>query len=427
MHKRLTGGMVYEKGRFRKKDLVIANGVVHNAAEFDFSIGAGETISCATSFILPGFVDVHVHLREPGFSFKETIATGTAAAARAGVTQVCSMPNLAPPPDDLPHLTVQLDAIRQSAVVRVTPYGCITRGQAGSGALADMEAMAPYVAGYSDDGRGVQPDEVMEAAMRTAARLQKPIVAHCEDNRLLHPGGCIHDGRYAAAHGLVGISSESEWRQVERDLKLAAKTGCRYHVCHISTKESVALIREAKRAGVAVSCETAPHYLLLCEDDLQDDGRFKMNPPLRTAADRDALLQGLCDGTIDVIATDHAPHTAEEKAKGLAGSLMGIVGLETAFPLLYTHLVLPRVLTLEELVEKMCLAPRRLFGLPGGCEEGQQADLAVLNLDAEYRIDPNEFASMGRSTPFAGWQVRAKNRMTLVKGSVVWQESTQEN
>ena len=336
------------------------------------------------------------------------------------------MPNLDPAPDNLEHLEVQLEAIRKDARVRVLPFGCITRGQKGTGALADLEAMAPYVAGFSDDGRGVQEDALMEQAMRLAKRLDRPIVAHCEDNRLLRPGGCIHDGRYAAAHGLVGISSESEWRQVERDLKLAAKTGCRYHVCHISTKESVELIRQAKQAGVEVSCETAPHYLLLCEDDLADEGRFKMNPPLRTAADRDALLEGLCDGTIDVIATDHAPHTAEEKSCGLAGSLMGVVGLETSFPVLYTKLVLGGVLRLPELVEKMSLAPRRLFRLPGGLEKGEQADLAVFDLSKEYTVDPEAFYSMGRATPFAGWQVRGESRMTMVKGEVVWQRNTQE-
>lgn len=342
------------------------------------------------------------------------------------MTAVCSMPNLSPAPDDLPHLEAQLEAIRKDARVRVFPFGCITKGQQGTGELADLEAMAPYVAGFSDDGRGVQEDALMESAMRLAKRLDRPIVAHCEDNRLLRPGGCIHDGRYAAAHGLVGISSESEWRQVRRDLALAAKTGCRYHACHISTKESIDLIRQAKRAGIGVSCETAPHYLLLCEDDLADEGRFKMNPPLRSAVDREALLEGLCDGTIDVIATDHAPHTAEEKSRGLAGSLMGVVGLETAFPVLYTKLVRGGVISLPQLVEKMSLAPRRLFGLPGGLEEGQEADLAVFDLDAEYTVDPDKFYSMGRATPFEGWRVRGKSRMTMVKGRIVWQRNTQE-
>ena len=430
MRQVFTGGQIFHRDCFLQGDLVIENGIVAGIGVGDSNggnfINCGSFINCKGLSVLPGLVDVHVHLREPGFSFKETIASGTAAAAAGGVTAVCSMPNLDPAPDDLEHLEVQLEAIRKDARVRVLPFGCITRGQKGTGALADLEAMAPYVAGFSDDGRGVQEDALMEQAMRLAKRLDRPIVAHCEDNRLLRPGGCIHDGRYAAAHGLVGISSESEWRQVERDLKLAAKTGCRYHVCHISTKESVELIRQAKRAGVEVSCETAPHYLLLCEDDLADEGRFKMNPPLRTAADRDALLEGLCDGTIDVIATDHAPHTAEEKSRGLAGSLMGVVGLETSFPVLYTKLVLGGVLRLPELVEKMSLAPRRLFRLPGGLEKGEQADLAVFDLSKEYTVDPEAFYSMGRATPFAGWQVRGESRMTMVKGEVVWQRNTQE-
>ena len=424
MRQILAGGDIFRKDGFLRRDLVIENGIVAGIGVGDSD--GGNLIDCRGYSILPGLVDVHVHLREPGFSFKETIASGTAAAAAGGVTAVCSMPNLDPAPDDLEHLEVQLKAIQKDARVRVVPFGCITRGQKGTGELAALEAMAPYVAGFSDDGRGVQEDALMEQAMRLAKRLDRPIVAHCEDNRLLRPGGCIHDGRYAAAHGLVGISSESEWRQVERDLKLAAKTGCRYHVCHVSTKESVALIRQAKRAGVAVSCETAPHYLLLCEDDLADEGRFKMNPPLRTAADRDALLEGLGDGTIDVIATDHAPHTREEKSRGLADSLMGVVGLETAFPVLYTKLVLGGVLSLASLVEKMSLAPRRLFRLPGGLDVGASADLAVFDLGKEYTVDPETFSSMGRATPFAGWRVRGESRMTMVKGEVVWQRNTQE-
>ena len=443
MRRILSGGRILCKDAFLQGDLVIENGRIAGIGAGDATGGSpvggagklpdqggnrgGEIVDCRNLSILPGFVDVHVHLREPGFSFKERIATGTAAAAAGGVTAVCSMPNLDPAPDDLEHLAVQLEAIRRDACVRVVPFGCITRGQKGTGALADLQAMAPYVAGFSDDGRGVQEEALMEAAMRRAKRLDLPIVAHCEDNRLLQLGGCIHDGRYAAAHGLVGISSESEWRQVERDLKLAARIGCRYHVCHVSTKESVALIRQAKRAGVAVSCETAPHYLLLCEEDLADEGRFKMNPPLRTAADREALLEGLCDGTIDVIATDHAPHTREEKSRGLAGSLMGVVGLETAFPVLYTKLVRGGVLSLPALVEKMSGAPRRLFRLPGGLEKGGPADLAVFDLDAAYTVDPEKFYSMGRATPFAGWRVQGESRMTMVKGRVVWQRNTQEN
>ena len=440
MRQILSGGQIWRHGGFQPGDLVLENGRVAGAgipipasacvpvspfvSRSDFS---GSVFDCRGLSILPGFVDVHVHFREPGFSYKETIASGTAAAAAAGVTQVCTMPNLSPPPDTLPHLQAQLDLIARGACVRVTPFGCITRGQRGAGGLADLEALAPFVAGFSDDGRGVQDEALMEAAMRAAKRLGKPIVAHCEDNALLRPGGCVHAGRYAAAHGLAGISSESEWRQVERDLKLAAKTGCRYHVCHVSTKESVALIRQAQRAGVAVSCETAPHYLLLCEDDLRDEGRFKMNPPLRAAADREALREGLADGTIDVVATDHAPHAAAEKNGGLAGSLMGVVGLETAFPALYTGLVLPGLLPMARLVEAMCLAPRRLFCLPGGCAAGDEADLAAVDLGADWTVDPEQFFSQGRATPFAGWRLRARSELTFVKGCVVWQRTTRGN
>lgn len=383
----------------------------------------GSVFKLNNCFIIPGLADVHVHLRDPGFSMKETMFTGTAAAARGGYTAVCSMPNLNPPPDTPEHLQLQLDKIKQDACVKVYPVGTITKGQQGSGELSEMEALAPNVIGFSDDGRGVQSEALMEQAMHRAAALGKPIIAHCEANELLH-GGYIHDGAYAKAHGHKGISSESEWKQVERDLALAKRTGCQYHVCHISTKESVELIRKAKAEGVRVSCETAPHYLLLTEEDLQEDGRFKMNPPLRTKADREALVAGLVDGTIDMVATDHAPHTAEEKARGLAGSAMGIVGLETAFPLLYTYLVKPGILPMERLIDAMSTAPRRIFGLPGGMAEGDAADIAVLDLDCEYKIDPQEFVSMGRATPFAGWQVNGRTVMTIVEGKIKWQNNS---
>ena len=365
--------------------------------------------------IFPGFVDVHVHLREPGFSYKETIASGTAAAARGGYTAVCAMPNLSPVPDSMEHLEEQLNLIRRDARITVLPYGAITAGEKGE-LLADMEAMAPYVAGFSDDGRGVQSPDMMGQAMLEAKRLGKLIAAHCEDNSLLK-GGYIHDGGYAKAHGHRGICSESEWGQIARDLELAAETGCAYHVCHISTKESVALIRKAKAAGVDVTCETGPHYLLLDDSNLQEDGRFKMNPPLRDKADREALLEGIVDGTIDMIATDHAPHAAEEKSRGLEKSLMGVVGLETAFPLLYTYLVCPGIITLERLIELMCLNPRRRFGLP--LEEG---DFTVWDLNREYRIDPEEFLSKGRATPFAGVPVKGRCVMTVHKGKTVYLE-----
>lgn len=357
--------------------------------------------------VLPGFCDVHVHLRQPGFTYKETIATGTLAASHGGYTDVCSMPNLNPVPDSVEHIKVQLDCISREASVRVHPYAAITVGEKGE-ELADMEALAPYAVAFSDDGRGVQSDEKMEQAMRKARKLDKIIAAHCEDNSLL-AGGYIHKGAYAAAHGHRGICSESEWKQIERDLKLVSKTGCRYHVCHVSCAESVALIRKAKAAGLDVTCETAPHYLLLTENDLQEDGRFKMNPPLRAERDRDALLEGLCDGTVDMIATDHAPHSAEEKSRGLEKSLMGVVGLETAFPVLYTYLVRTGKLPLETLLCRMSTAPRARFGLPE-----QPDEFGLWDLESEYTVNPAEFASMGRATPFEGMAVYGRCLVTAV-------------
>ncbi|MFA5561612.1 MAG: dihydroorotase [Eubacteriales bacterium] len=376
---------------------------------------AGIDLSFFTRYtVLPGFVDVHVHLREPGFSYKETIATGTAAAARGGYTALCAMPNLNPLPDTPEHLQQQLSLIDRDARVRVYPYATITKGQQGE-VLADMQGTAPYVAGYSDDGRGVQCESLMRAAMQEARRLDRPIVAHCEDETLLH-GGYIHDGAYARRLGHRGISSESEWRQLERDLRLVRESGCRYHACHLSTKESVALIRDAKAAGLDVSCETAPHYLLLHDEQLQEDGRFKMNPPIRTEEDRQALLEGLADGTIDMIATDHAPHSAEEKAGGLSGSLMGIVGLETAFPLLYTYLVKTGVISLSRLVELLASAPRKRFGIPA------QNDFTVFDLTQAYTIDPADFLSKGKNTPFTGWQVYGRCLLTLCGGKVAYRD-----
>ena len=366
-----------------------------------------------STIILPGFCDVHVHLREPGFSYKETIASGTAAAARGGYTAVCAMPNLNPVPDSIAHLAIQEELIAAQARVRVYPYGAISVGERGE-QLADLEDLAPRVIAFSDDGRGVQNDDLMREAMREAKRLHKLIAAHCEDNRLLH-GGYIHDGVYASAHGHAGICSESEWGQIRRDLDLVRETGCAYHVCHISTKESVALIRQAKRDGLDVSCETAPHYLVLDETDLKEDGRFKMNPPLRSPKDREALIEGLLDGTIDMIATDHAPHSAEEKAKGLRGSAFGIVGLETAFPVLYTKLVVPGVLPLEKLVDLLVYRPRERFGIPLA-----ENDYAVWDLDAAYIVDPDTFLSKGRATPFAGMQVRGKCLLTVCGGKPVY-------
>ena len=379
------------------------------------------TVDLGGRHVIPGLVDVHVHLPEPGFSQKETIASGTAAAARGGYTTVCSMPNLNPAPDAPDTLRAQAEIIRRDAVVRVVPYGCITMGQRGAGELVDFAALAPDVVGFSDDGRGVQSDELMEEAMRRAAKAGRPVVAHCEVDDLLR-GGYIHDGEYCRAHGHKGICSESEWKQVERDIALAEKTGCQYHVCHVSTKESVELVRRAKARGVRVSCETAPHYLLLCDEDLQEDGRFKMNPPLRSREDRAALIAGVADGTIEVIATDHAPHTAEEKSRGLAGSAMGIVGLECAFPLMYKYMVLPGTLTLEKLVALMSDNPRRIFGLGGGLNVGGEADFTVLALGAQYEIDPAAFLSKGRATPFAGWPVQGRAVLTDVGGREAYRD-----
>ncbi len=376
-----------------------------------------------SSFILlPGFVDVHVHLREPGFSYKETIRTGTLAAARGGYTAVCTMPNLNPVPDSAAHLRQQLDIIRRDASIRVLPYGAITVGQQGT-ELSALEELSPYVVAFSDDGRGVQSDGMMRRAMETAKRLGKLIVAHCEDNSLLR-GGYIHDGAYARAHGHRGICSESEWRQIQRDLELVRETGCSYHVCHISAKESVALLRQAKAEGLDVTCETAPHYLLLDDSQLEEDGRFKMNPPLRDKSDREALLEGLTDGTIDMIATDHAPHSAEEKSRGLEKSAMGIVGIETAFPLLYTYLVKPGSLSLEKLVELLHTNPCRRFGVPTGVTASAVTDFTVFDLNASYVIDPEEFQSMGRATPFAGWTVQGRCLLTVSNGKVAWSDGT---
>ena len=362
--------------------------------------------------IFPGFCDVHVHFREPGFSYKETIATGSRAAARGGYTAVCTMPNLNPVPDSVEHLEVQRRLIEETACIHVYPYGAITIGEQGE-ALSDLEGMAPDVVGFSDDGRGVQSDDLMRQAMLRAKALGKPIVAHCEVNSLLR-GGYIHDGDYAKAHGHRGICSESEWGQIARDLQLVKETGCAYHVCHVSAKESVALIRKAKAEGLDVTCETGPHYLVMDDSDLQEDGRFKMNPPLRGKEDREALIQGILDGTIDMIATDHAPHSAEEKSRGLEKSAFGIVGIETAFPILYTCLVKPGILSLNKLLELLCVNPRRRFGLPLG------TDYSIWDLNAAYPIDPEDFLSKGRATPFAGWQVNGKCIATVCDGKLAY-------
>ncbi len=363
--------------------------------------------------VFPGFCDVHVHFREPGFSYKETIATGSRAAARGGYTDVCTMPNLNPVPDSLEHLRRQQELINRDACIHVHPYGAITLGQQGD-KLADLAGMASSCIAFSDDGRGVQSDSLMRQAMMEAKNLNKMIVAHCEVNELLR-GGYIHDGAYARQHGHKGICSESEWMQIARDLELVKQTGCAYHVCHISTKESVDIIRQAKAEGVNVTCETGPHYLILDDSCLREDGRFKMNPPLRSKEDRQALIAGLLDGTIDMIATDHAPHSAEEKSKGLQKSAFGIVGIETAFPLLYTYLVKPGILSLERLVELLTVNPRNRFGIQ------TQGDFTVWDLDTISKITPSEFLSMGKSTPFTGWEISGKCMATVCDGKIVYQ------
>ena len=385
-----------------------------------FASGISASISSLASVfsspncvVFPGFCDVHVHFREPGFSYKETISSGCAAAARGGYTAVCTMPNLNPVPDTPQNLALQQELIDRSASIHVYPYGAITLGQQGQ-TLADLAGMAPHVAGFSDDGRGVQSTELMKTAMTQAKALGKIIVAHCEDNSLLH-GGYIHDGQYARTHGHRGICSESEWGPSARDLELVAQTGCAYHVCHISTKESVDLIRKAKAQGLDVTCETGPHYLLMDDTMLQEDGRFKMNPPLRSPADREALVEGLLDGTIDMIATDHAPHSAEEKGRGLEKSSFGVVGLETAFPVLYTYLVKPGILSLDRLVEVMAVNPRKRFGL------SLDVDYSVWDLDSTYTVDPADFASQGKASPFTGWRVQGKCLATVCGGRLVYQ------
>ncbi len=416
----LKNGNVYSNGSFRRQTVCISNGTVTclgYAPEHDgFSV-----VDCSDFYIFPGFTDVHVHFREPGFSYKETIATGSKAAARGGFTDVCTMPNLVPCPESLDSLNKQIEIIKNDACINVHPFGTITKGQLGK-ELSDMADMAEYVIGFSDDGRGVQSDEMMEIAMENAKKYGKVISAHCEDNSLLN-GGYIHDGKYAKIHGHRGICSESEWKQIERDLKLVEKTGCSYHVCHISTKESVALIREAKKNGLDVSCETAPHYLVMDDTMLEENGRFKMNPPIRDISDKDALVEGVIDGTIDMVATDHAPHSLEEKSRGLEKSMMGVVGIETSFPILYTNLVKKNIISLEKLVEVMCVNPSRRFGIEKGIGEGKIADLTIFNLDEKYIINPEDFLSKGRSTPFEGWEVYGECMMTVANGKLAWENS----
>ena len=409
-------------GVFRAADVLLSGGRI---------VSIGDRISCPAdavsidlhkAVLFPGFVDVHVHLREPGFSYKETIRTGTLAAAHGGFAHVAAMPNLDPVPDCAAALDLQRAIIEKDALVHVHPYGAISVGEKGE-RLADLDGLAPGVIAFSDDGRGVQSESLMREAMMQCRRLGKILAAHCEDNSLLH-GGYIHDGAYARAHGHRGICSESEWGPIARDLRLAEETGCAYHVCHVSTKESVALIRAAKRRGVDVTCETAPHYLTFTDEDLQEDGRFKMNPPLRAREDRDALIEGLLDGTIDMLVTDHAPHSREEKARGLEKSAMGVVGLETSFAASYTALVQTGILPLEKLVDLMHGAPMRRFGCGTELAEGQPADLTAFDLTKTYTVDPETFLTMGRATPFAGRALTGVCKLTMIGGEPVWKEET---
>ncbi len=404
------GARIYENGMMKTQDVVF-DGVSLSAFTGDLSSFSSSLIFDNIA-ILPGFCDVHVHLREPGFSYKETIESGSSAAAHGGYTAVLTMPNLNPAPDSREGLDAQLAAIRRGAEIAVIPYGTITKGSLGE-ELSDMEEIAPDVVAFSDDGKGVQSDDMMRSAMLRARSLGKMIVAHCEDNSLLC-GGYIHDGRYAREHGHKGICSESEWRQIARDIELLRDTGAAYHVCHVSTKESVEIIRHAKAEGIDITCETAPHYLTLDDSVLEEDGRFKMNPPLRDASDREALIAGLLDGTVDMIATDHAPHSFEEKSRGLEGSLMGVVGIETAFPVIYTELVKKGIITLERAVELLSVKPRERFGI--------QTDVGftVFDLGEEYTVDPERFLSKGRSTPYKDARVYGKCLATVYSGKAVY-------
>ena len=417
----LKGGTVVAEGVSRKVDVLVANGVIAAIGESLIADEQTEVIDAEGCIVTYGLADVHVHLREPGYSAKETITTGTRACARGGVTTVCSMPNLQPAPDAPDTIAVQQQMIDEQAVIEVLPFATISSKRAGR-ELADIEALRPLSVGYSDDGNGIQTEPLMREAMKRIAAVDGIISAHCEDDSLLH-AGYIHDGDYAREHGHKGICSKSEWGPIKRDVALAQEEGCRYHVCHISTKESVEIIREAKQKCNHISCETAPHYLVLCDENLQEEGRFKMNPPLRAKEDKAALIEGIKDGTIEVIATDHAPHTAEEKSRGLKGSMMGIVGIETSFAICYTHLVRKGVITLEKLIALMSENPRRIFRLGGAMRVGERADIAVFDVREPYKIDTTEFLSMGKATPFEGEEVYGRCMLTLFGGEKVWKEN----
>ena len=418
---RLKGGTVVSEGVSRKVDVLVADGKIAAIGEMLTADAETEVFDAEGCIVTYGLADVHVHLREPGYSAKETITTGTRASARGGVTTVCSMPNLQPAPDAPETIAVEQQMIDEQAVIEVLPFATISSHRAGR-ELADIEALRPLSVGYSDDGNGIQTEPLMREAMKRIAAVDGIIAAHCEDDSLLH-AGYIHDGEYARTHNHKGICSESEWGPIKRDVKLAEEENCRYHVCHISTKESVEIIREAKQKCAHISCETAPHYLVLCDADLKEEGRFKMNPPLRAAEDKAALIEGIKDGTIEVIATDHAPHTAEEKSRGLKGSMMGIVGIETSFAICYTHLVRKGVITIEKLIQLMSENPRRIFRLGGAMQVGERADIAVFDVTKPYTIDTAEFLSMGKATPFEGEEVYGRCMLTLFGGEKVWIEN----
>lgn len=414
----IKNALLSPSGKEGTVDILISGGkIVEIAPHIDSPQDCCEI--CADGLtVIPGLVDVHVHLREPGFSYKETIATGTAAAAAGGFTTVCPMPNLNPAPDSPENLERQLEIIRKDAKVETIPYATITRSRLGEEPV-DYAALSPFVAGFSDDGSGVQDEEAMRIAMQGIAKTGKILAAHCEVNSLLRKG-YIHDGEYARAHGHRGICSESEWREIERDIRLSEEIGCRLHICHISTAESVDLIRSAKERGVNVTCETGPHYLAFCDEDMQEDGRFKMNPPLRARRDMEALRAGAADGTIDVIATDHAPHSAEEKSKGLEKSAMGVVGLETSLAAVYTYMVKTGIISFDRMIEMMATAPRRLFGFAGGLSVGNRADISLVDFNREWIVNPADFLSMGKSTPFERVRLTGKVLLTIAAGTLVY-------
>mgnify|MGYP003299620263 FL=1 len=420
MKQLIKNATVFFDSQFVKKDILIDDGIIAEISDSLAPECADIIYNFKDYYVFPGFTDVHVHLREPGFSYKETIKTGTMASARGGYTSVCSMPNLNPVPDSVEHLQEQLDIIEKDAVINVHPYASITVNEMGK-ELSQMAEMANMCVAYSDDGRGVQSDEMMLEAMKIAKEHNKMIVAHCEVNDLLE-GGYIHKGKYALEHNHRGICSESEWKQIERDIELVKQTGCAYHVCHISTKESVDLIRKAKKDGVDITCETGPHYLVLSDKDLQEDGRFKMNPPLRDESDKEALIQGVLDGTIDMIATDHAPHSAEEKSKGLEKSNMGVVGIETAFSVMYTYFVKTGIISLERLMELLSVNANQRFNIGSEVKVGNKADLTVFDLNEKYTVNPDDFLSKGKSTPFENMEVYGKCKMTICNGKVAWED-----